>query len=114
MEAGIVGSPSGLRLHSCIPRFEILSPARATLEDRAPIRAAFEELSSIGATSGDTSQTRAKVADPSSRCREGKGGIWRLCNFQCKKFVGGKLWSLGGSLLVDGCGIALVDGAYRI
>lgn len=28
--------------------------------------------------------------------------------------VGGKLWFLGGSLLVDGCGIALVDGAYSI
>ena len=75
MEAGIEGSPSGLRPHSCMSRFEILSPARATLEDRPPIRAAFEELSSIGATSGDISQTRATLADPSGRCCEGKGGI---------------------------------------
>ena len=37
-----------------------------------------------------------------------RGEGWNLA------FVVGKLWSLGGSLLVDGCGIALVDGAYSV
>ena len=37
-----------------------------------------------------------------------------LCNCLCKKHAGGKLWCCGGSLLVDGRGIAFVVGVYAV
>ena len=37
-----------------------------------------------------------------------------LRNCLCKKHAGGKLWCCGGSLLVDGRGIACVVGVYGV